>query len=422
MIRAPLTVLLTLLALGPASAQPPATWSDDVVEGDLEHTYAQATQQALAHVKAGRLEEAIAVLEPLRSEPELPPRVLAILGGLYAESGRQAEALEVLEPLCQSEDADPAVLYNAGQAALALGRTEDAEGYLERSVERAPESPAARALGILRSQQKRYVDALILLRPWVRQNLDDTEARLAAAQAALRLERAPDAEELLSDLPQTNPRVRLLWGKLLILQGDPRGAIATLKPLVESAPQDVELDVRRTLADAQAAVGEQETQMSSLEREESLRDPTGWQIRKGFDLIDAGDAEAALKVARREARLAPEDPRPLLLEASALLRLNRPEEAVAGAEQALALAPENPDALYLRGTTRMAVRNVEGAEEDLRRTLELAPDHTAAMNDLAVLLMDKGELEEARRLLQRVLERHPDDAVAKANLKRLDTP
>lgn len=507
-------------------------------------------EQAVALVQGGRLEEAIAVLEPLRTQPAPSSQALAMLGGLYAETGRHGQALEVLEPLARSKDADPAVLYNAGQAALALDRIEEAEGYLERSVERAPGSPASRSLGLLRGRQGRYEEAFILLRPWVRKNPDDTEARLAAALAALRLERAPEVEEQLSDLPQTDPRVRLLWGRLLILKGDPRGAIATLKPLIESAPPEMDLDIRRTLAEAYNTVGEsasavellsghiqgqpaaaldlaraqqrsgdaaealatirpaaqrlltandpvaagleaglaarivllygrllvsdgraeqaipalelatrlasddkeawqglgqalaasgraedakealarfqelaeRETRTSVLEREESLRDPTGWQVRKGFELLAQGRMDQALEVARRETRLAPEDPRPLLLAGSTLLHLDRPDEAVAQAEQAAALEPDDPDVIYLRGTTRMAIRDLEGAEADLRRTLELVPDHVAAINDLAVLLIEKGERQEARRLLERALELRPDDPVARGNLERLDEP
>lgn len=531
-------------------AAPPATLPAQETPESPQSRHEQSLERAVTLVRDGRLEEAVAVLEPLRRDPTAPPQALAVLGGLYAESGREAEALEVLDPLTRREDADPAVLYNAGQAALALGRIEEAERLLERSVERAPGSPAARALGLLRGRQGRYEDAFVLLRPWVRQNPDDTEARLAAALAALRLERAPDVESLLSDLPQSNPRVRLLWGRLLMLQGDPWGAIATLKPLIGSAPAEMDLDVRRTLADAYATAGEsasavelladhvegrpavafdlaraqhqsgdakgalstirpvaerllagddptaaglepelaagvallygrllvgseqaeealpalrlatrlasdekqswqalgqalaasgrkdeaaealsrfqelaeREVRTSVLEREESLRDPTGGRVRKGFGLVDGGKAQEALELARQEMRLAPEDPRPHLLAASALLHLERPEEAVEAAEHALALAPESPDAIYLRGTTRIAVRDLEGAEADLRRALELAPDHTAAINDLAVLLIEKGEVQEARKLLERALELRPDDPVARANLERLDGP
>src|SRR4029079_19837515 len=81
--------------------------------------------------------------------------------------------------------------------------------------------------------------------PWARQHTDDTEAPLAAALCALDLDRPSEAEELLSDLSQEDPKVRLLWGQLLLEKRDPRGAIATLKPLAASHPQEVDFNLRR---------------------------------------------------------------------------------------------------------------------------------------------------------------------------------
>jgi tetratricopeptide (TPR) repeat protein len=228
-----------------------------------ESVVANPLESALAAASEGRFEDAIALLEALE-DPAANPREMALLGALYAETGRSAEALEVLQPLAEQAEVDPAVLYNAGRSALAVGRVELAEGYLERSLGLSPGSPAGRELGLLRGQQGRCRDAYALLVPWARANPQDTEARLVGALCGLELQRFPTVEELLSDLPQEDPRVRLLWGRLLMLKGDPWGAIATLEPLMDVAPPAMELDARRTLAEAYTMAGKAERSVQLL--------------------------------------------------------------------------------------------------------------------------------------------------------------
>lgn len=538
MTRSVLALLLLLAApvAGQPGDDPPPPSSPPVPE-------------ALARLDAGDPAEAVALLEPYRDRPDTPDPVIALLGLTYLEADRPGPALDVLEPLAEIPEADPGVLYNAGRAALALGSVELAAGYLERSVRRAPESPAARELGLLLGAEGRYADALALLRPWVTRNPGDTEARLAAALCAIQLERPPDAEAMLEDLPEENPRGRLLSGKLALLQGDPYGAIEILESLVGSPSPQLDLDARRALADAYmtvgrasdavqlledraqaqpqtalqlsqalyqsgdleravealrpfaeqlrhqeggdepgpmeslraslsleygrllvaagqhaeaipfleiatrvrpeekqgwqalgqalAAVGRVEEAQSALERfrdithsevpasvkdmqlERDVADPTGRELRGALRLMADDRAAEALELLERERRLAPEDPRPLLLESRALLQLDRPAEALEAVEAAADLVPESADVVYQRGAVEMALGRLEAAEASLRRALDLQPEHTASMNDLAVLLMERGDTDEARRLLERVLELRPDDPLAAANLEQL---
>jgi Flp pilus assembly protein TadD len=159
--------------------------------------------------------------------------------------------------MAQAEDANPAVLYNAGRAAFALGLLEEAGPYLRRSLDASPEaSPASRELALLRIQEGHYFRAYLLLREWVNSRPGDSQARLAAALCAVELERAPEAERLLSDLPQENPLVKLLWARTLLLKDDAWGALAILNPLVDNAPEELELDVRRVMAEARLRVGD----------------------------------------------------------------------------------------------------------------------------------------------------------------------
>lgn len=511
-------------------------------------------ERAKAAVDAGELQEAIAILEPLRETADAAGEGLAVLGALYLEADRAQDALAVLAPLADREDANPAVLYNAGRAATRAGEIPRGLAWLERSVELQPGTPAARELGLLYGFQGRLREAYRVLLPWARSHPGDVQAVRAAALAALRLRRVPEAEELLAALPQTEPEDKMLWGHLLLLKGEPHGAVSLLAPLLaaeeppgsdlptrldsdvrwvlaeaylevgeaakavevlegkvqnaasalllgraryqsgdlegalstlaplaepilsgEHDPQDprwllakdiareygrwlvaagryeeaipyLELATERepdrketwqTLGQALAAAGRQEeaqealaefqrlareegTESEQMERKRTAReDPTAREMERARRLIEAGRHEDALAVVRAERQLAPEDPRPALLESWLLLAMDRPGEALPVAEDLVQRFPDSPDALHQRGAVLLALDRAEEAEADLRRAVELAPGHVPALSDLAVLLSVQGNRAEAIALLERVLEIRPDDPQARAALDRL---
>jgi tetratricopeptide (TPR) repeat protein len=229
-----------------APAAPPAT------ANPLEKRF----QEALAKADKGDNAGAIQILEKLRQDPAATPPVLSLLGTLYLKTNRPKEALAILKPLADAPEADPAVLFNAGRAALALGQNADGTHYLERSVQLAPSSPAARALGLLLAREGQPGPAYDILVPWIADNPNDFEPRLTAALLALHLKRLPDAARLLKGMPADNPRVRLLAGELALRQGNAKASIATLRPLVDSPPpgldthSGMQMDARRLLAEA----------------------------------------------------------------------------------------------------------------------------------------------------------------------------
>jgi len=258
MKRAPKLILVIpalLLATGSVASQP-ASAQDIAMSDDEAQAIEHALGTALDALKAQRFDEAIGLLEPLSRRPDAPPQIKALLGAAYVESERPQQALAVLEPLIEANGDDPAVLFNAARAALDVGRTADGERYLEHAATLAPSSPAARLLGLIRGRQGRVLDAYRLLRPLALANPSDTEVRIAAAASAVRLQRATEAEQLLSDLSQKDPRVRVLWGRLLFLRGEPQEALAMMQPLADAdLPEALRTDARLLLADIQLELG-----------------------------------------------------------------------------------------------------------------------------------------------------------------------
>jgi tetratricopeptide (TPR) repeat protein len=245
-------VLIPLLLLAlPALADPP----QQKLEPPSPQVQ-QIIQSAVKKYQAGDVASAIALLEPFRNKPGTHPAVLSLLGTLYLETGRNKEALELLGPIADTDAAGPLILSGAAHAAMALGQNAKAEKYLWRVVSKAPDSPASRDLGLLLGGQGRLSESYLLLHPWAAAHPDDGEARVSAAYDAVELDRTPEADELLKGLPLDNPRVRLLEGRIQLMQQRPREGLTTLEPLLKGGPPELDLSVRRYVAEAHIALGE----------------------------------------------------------------------------------------------------------------------------------------------------------------------
>jgi Flp pilus assembly protein TadD len=376
------------LALGagtavPAQESPPA----DV---------ASRAQEAIEHLAAGRAESAVELLEPLRDTADATPRLLALLGTAYLEAGRAEDALSVLAPLADAADADPAVLYNAGRAAFAAGDAERAEGYLERSVELQPGTPASRELGLQRGREGRMREAYRLLRPWVTANPGDTEARLAAAMAAIQIERVPDAERFLEGLSTDSPRVRLLSAQLRLMQGDPRGALAILAPVLSDPPSEMEMDIRRAAAEAHLAVGQAEQAIELLEGRAEADPATALKLAQAQDQI--GELESAL------ATMKPFADRLLVI-------ARETEGRMQGRDLAATFASEYGRLLVTAGRHEEALPHLELATR-------LAPDERQAWQSLGQSLAAVGRRDEATAALERFQELAESAGPATAGARR----
>ncbi|HYO16069.1 MAG TPA: tetratricopeptide repeat protein [Thermoanaerobaculia bacterium] len=453
-----LPVLLLLAApLGaqtPPAQQPPAAAPTSGTDA--------AVQEALKLTQAGDVGGAIQKLETLRKSPPVNPRVLSLLGALYLQADKPQEALAVLKPLADAEDADPAVLYNAGRAALLVEQVGLGREYLKRSISKEPASPAARDLGILLSRQGRGVEAYSMLRPWALRNPADIDARLLAASLAVQLERPDDAEQLLQGMPEDDPALQLLRGRIRVLRGDGPGALELLKPVLANHPASVDLEVRRAAAEAYLLAGQPAEAIKLLEGKTggvpSLVLLTARAQRQ------AGDAQAAMATLQPLADKLPEDPntvpdpRPaagIAMEYGSLLAASgRTAEAVGFYEKATRFHPQSRDAWTGLAQALTASGRKDEAQQAAARAEELAkaaaaprparpstpaleepaapgqvapsgaaaaPTAPALSANLqeAVRLMSEGQNDAALAAVQREIEASPSDLQARALQVRL---
>jgi tetratricopeptide (TPR) repeat protein len=331
--------------------------------------------QAAQLFQKGDLKQAIALLEPLLKKPAVHPAVLALLGTMYLESERPKDALALLGPLADSGAAGPAILHNAGRAALLLGQTAKAEAYLRQAVAKAPVSPASRDLGMWLGTENRIAESYSLLGRWVKEHPDDEEARFAATYAAIELDRLPEAAALITGLPANDPRGRVLRGRLLYLQQQPRQAIAVLEPLLQGAPPAMELDGRRYLADCYLAVGESAKAIQMLQGRVG-NDPSLALVLARSQYLAGNAADAAATLAPFAGDSLASEPASASEQSfqadvafeygQALVALAKWPEAIAALETATQRAPQKLQAWQLLARAQIAA----GRRDDANRALE----------------------------------------------------
>jgi predicted Zn-dependent protease len=346
-------LLLCLLAM-PLLSQAPQTLPKPQSPPTVEQPSSrldQSVQEALQLARAGKAAVALEKLRALAKDPAATPPVLSLIGALYLQLNKPQEALAVLKPIADRDEAEPAVLYNAGRAALLTGDVDEGRVYLTRSVLKEPASPAARDLGFLTARDGRVVEAYSMLRPWALRNPGDTDARVMAASLALQLERPDAAEELLAGLPESDPAVRLLRGKVLVQKKDGPGAMALLQPLFANHPPGMELEVRRTLAEAELVAGRPVEAVKLLEGHAGNQPALVLLLARAQH--QAGNAVAAMATLKPLADKlpqtgAPGDPRPaagIALEyGTLLLEAGKPQEAGPFLERSTLYNPRNPEA------------------------------------------------------------------------------
>lgn len=110
-----------------------------------------------------------------------------------------------------------------------------------------------------------------------------------------------------------------------------------------------------------------------------MREPLGRRGRRDA-LLDEGEVDEALRLARRLALRHPGDPDAAIFLCATLLKAGRPEEALAGAERArLSELDDSYGAQFLCGQLGMALNRPSEAIPFLRRSVRLQPEAIEAV-------------------------------------------
>lgn len=387
----------------------------------------QAFDRALAAMQEGKPAEALAILDPFYSRTTSGP-LAALYGTALLEAGQAAEALVVLDRLA-SQGNDPAVLYHAARAALLAGDAAKGLDYLERSVAIEPVSPGGRELGLLRARQGRNAEAFQLLGAWVERQTNDTEALLAAAQAAVRLGRNSEASSWLGTLPEKAEPVRLLKAEIALSLNDPTSALAELAPILVNSKSTFLAEARGMAATAHLAKNDPAAAAKILSGNVGEDPRLSLLLARALRLSGKlGEAAAVLKPLADEVlktdtsnRVSPFASAILLDYGRTLVASSRSREAAVALERAARLNPASLDAWRALADAATSAGDNEKAQvaqaqmsrliEAERQAVQTASAASGGGANLQPILdaLSAGEQERALEIAQAEGKRFPED-------------
>ncbi len=311
-------------------------WSLSTIRLPESLAPSDALARAEALQAAGRLDEAVALLQ---SAATTTPRAAALwsrLGLLLAEGGLLAAAAGALERALALSPADAAAPYNLARVRLLQGRAPEALALLDQALASAPDFALA--------QSNRGVALLALGR-------GGEAASAFAAAAAL--------EPTLLEAQRGLAAARLSVDDLA-------GAAQAQAAALALAPADAVL--QDGLADL--------------------------QLRLAGQAKAAGDVAQAARLAALAARAPGRRAQALVTASDLLERLGRFEESWEAAREATRLEPTSHLALTNLGVACLRLDRPTEAERAYRAALELWPDYADAHHGLAFALLKQGRLAE----------------------------
>ncbi len=340
---------------------------------------------ALAHHRAGRLDEAARLYRAVLADEADHAEALHLLGLVEIAAGRPEAAVPLLRRAVALAP-DAAVYHsNLAEALRQAGRPAEVVEALHRLYLIEPNSAA------------------------VRRRLGDALATLGLAEAAL------ESYATAAMLDHRDPGCRLAAGALLRSQGRWDEAIAWYRQAVDCAPDDIA--ARNDLGALLEWTGQLDAAAEQLQAAiDRAPGHAAAQFNLGHVLLRLGRTDAAIVALTAAAALDPGLAEARRRLAQALMAAGRPEEAAAACLAAIELEPRVAAGYGLLGEVRVAQDRTAEAVDWLASAVRLAPADAAARYNLANALVDLGRLDEAVAEYRAVQDLSPGHAAAACNL------
>ncbi|MFY9559965.1 MAG: tetratricopeptide repeat protein [Terriglobales bacterium] len=227
--------------------------------------------------------------------------------------------------------------------------------------------------------------------------------------AAFRLKDYPEAVRTLAKALESNSAdnpARAMLGMAYYATNAYPQAARTIAPLGDEAMRDPA--VGYAWAAALTRTGDLQEATKVLAEVEKAQLPTDTLLLVGQLWIDIADYARALSTMRRALQLDPNLRKAHYYAGLALLRADRPAEAVPEFQAELALVPDDPDATYSMGFAYLQQSHRDEAEALFRKVISVHPEHANAQYQLGKIQLDKGETTEAISYLEQAARLNPE--------------
>lgn len=358
---------------------------------------------AVAHQKAGRLDQAAALYDTILVGAPDHADTLRLSALIALRRGDREVAVARLQRAAMAAP-QKAVIHNDLGASLRLaGRPAEAQAALRRATELDPGYADAwnnlgmvlRAIGD-HSGARDALERAATLRPGfpptynalggVLQALGQTDAAQAAFERAIEIK--PDFVEALTNL-----------GLLLQARGATSAALALFQKVVSLAPNAAEPHLNLGLA--QHAAGQLDASTVSLERALGLnpRLAAAWNAL-GIVRAVRGEFGPSCDALARATALEPQSAEYLGNYGLSLHKAGRGEEALVVLERAVETDRARPDTVFNRGVVRHHQGDFAGALADWKATVAAEPAHRVARSNLIFALHYEPDVDGARLLAE----------------------
>ncbi len=356
-----------------------------------------ALATAIAHMEAGRLEDAVAVLEETRAALR-SPRGLGILGDVRLKQGDAVGALQAYDEAIRLAPTSREAHSKRAVALLSMGRVKDALAAAERTLLHHPHYGPAhvtrgnilRALGRWDEAVAAYDRALSR-----RSRVSTAQVRINRGLALLEKGRLLEALSDLRRAQQQEPaRIEAYLGQanVLVRLGRDKEAVAVLDFALAVAPEDLEalalkamiLVKSRRLGDALAT--------AELRLERDSQDPKA-QVARATALRRLKRYDAALAAADAAVRLDPTDHRVHLARGLVLGEMGRYEDQLETLQTAERLGGATALLYDMRGFALSQLANSSAALAAYRRAIEIDPSDASAHTHYAYQLLAAGDFD-----------------------------
>lgn len=386
-----------------------------------ERSKSPAASLALAdyYVLVKRLDDAVAVLQPLATAGEVTQLASLKLAQLERLRGRHADARRLVDGVL-------AATPNHGQALTLLsawqlrdGDPQSALATARKGIEVNPASALAQfALAQALIETNQPAEATAALKEVIRLNSSIVSAHLMLARLQLAAGHLVEAVEFATEAKRrapADPDVRLALARSLIAAGRPDEAEPEVRALLASQPAHA---ASHSVAGQLALVrGDRAGARAAFDRA-LARDPNSVEALEGLLALDVQAQRLAQAIARIDPRMSehPENVELQFLAARTYTEAGDAAEAERALREVIRLDPHHLRAYVLLGRVYARQGRLDEAVAELDAAAAKRPSDVAAPTMAAIILQMQNRIGEARKRYEAILDSHPRAAIAANNL------
>lgn len=366
---------------------------------------------AQARMNLGNPEEALAVLQPMLSEQQDDPALLALAGSAQLAVGQSGAGVDLIQRGVAA-GGDVSLQLTSAAKLVGAGQPEEALALLETipADQHSEQHEAITIIALLQAGRSQEALATAEAAHIARPNDPATHRMLAGYYVA-----AGDAGMARKffdsglELDPNNEPLMVGLAKLELAQGNQDQAEAIYRQLLERVPGS--LVAYRALAGLALQEGNQDKAVAVLEQARQANPGASWPYTMlARQYLSAGKLQRALARAEEAYEINPDDPEVLTTLGTARLANGRHGEALGSLQQALQMSPQNVDAQFQLARTQLKMNLNDAAMASLRKTVELDPQHLGAQIALARMQGLRGNYTAALEVAQLLKEQHPGRA------------